>query len=259
MRTFPKIRNNRITVEDIRTVKRMFVEGYAQRQIAKALKISPGHISNIVHGLAHEHIPWPNEQTGSYEEAYGTLSTNNTSYKQAAEIKTLRIKTSEPQISTRSYVKTMLETPDLENKNDILSVEERKIQALRNLLAQEDELEELQKIQADRKLFGEKTSEAYELEASKETPKAFNIWDANYIPWSEILEKAPENRMVLEISQTSPEEDSPANIETIQRAVQIVFKTLPQENWGLPRTEELIFKTYNLLLDTNPNSRENKT
>jgi transcriptional regulator with XRE-family HTH domain len=246
----------RMSVEDVRTVKRMFAEGFAQRQIAKALKISPSHVSNIVHGLAHEYVPWPNEQIGSYEEAYGTLSTNNISHKQAAKIKSLGYRIP-PQEAENLTSENLPPSPD--EVLETISVEERKIQALRNLLAQEDELEELQKIQADRKLFGEKTSEAYELEASKETPKAFNIWDANYIPWSEILEKAPENRMVLEISQTSPEEDSPTNIETIQRAVQIVFKTLPQENWGLPRTEELIFKTYNLLLDTNPNSRENKT
>ena len=199
-------RTKRLDEAELLTIKRLYAEGYSQRQIAKSVKCSQASVSNIVGGFIHEDIPWPNGRMGSFSDAYPDHKTHLLNASESHKVSlgaTPRVLENVPEQGAKEALQTQALSPDI-------------AQGVRRLSAQIDEEREQtawEKIKAEHHI---NTDGVEEPAHSKISPL-----DVNFIPWGEIKELDPNNPLI-EVAEDD---------ETLQRAIGIVFCSFPKKQW----------------------------
>lgn len=67
------------------------------------------------------------------------------------------------------------------------------------------------------------------------TPKMPTAWDVKFMSWKAIVKKAPEDKIVLALNSADAKD-----VDLQKRAVGIVYKDLPQEEWGTDKAVRMI-------------------
>ena len=67
----PKRTTQALPVHTVTKVKQLLSTGVSQTKVAKECGISQPMVSYIYHGQRYAEVPWPNGNTGSYEDAHG--------------------------------------------------------------------------------------------------------------------------------------------------------------------------------------------
>lgn len=238
----------RMSVEDVSQVKDLFSKGFNQRQIAKQKKISPAHVSNIVHGLVHESVPWPNGRSGSYEEAYGENSQPAVSPIQEDAINRSLKSRTEHHIHSGNQNMEPSEESQTPLEHAIKS--QRRIEAFTKILEQQEEIKDLERRREDAALFHENSAEEISgNEQETESTVKSSIWDAHSLSWEDCLKVGKDSpcvKLVLDGDEALENYD----LEIYKRAVGITFKALPKEMYSSTACTQGVLEAYDQLINS---------
>ena len=204
----------RMSIEDVSKAKRLFAEGYPQRRVAGMLHISPSHMNNIVWGLVHYDVPWPNGFTGSYEDAYGDNAMPSRSKSEARLPKSrLEHKIASAKLPSGNEIDNEMVDPTKLLDAPYIPPDNKKL--FEKFLTQEEELLELQRRHED-------LQSHEELEGSLEPEHAVKAtaWDVPFLEWEEV-KKLMKDHPLVQIAEEQDVDD------IMKRALGIVLKHMP--------------------------------
>lgn len=257
-----------LTNEEATIAKDLYVRGYSQRKIAIRFGVTANLMNRIVWGESYRDIPWPNGRCGGYEEAYPNMTV------QANNMRTPFARKTEPREPRESGGSGGYSIDDNDNRSSLnygaskgiisgevpedLSAGRKKILAdgteiepmtpeMRKLALEaiakvEDDIEKKawEDIKKNAKETGV-TAEEVDREI-KEAQDAASPWGVGYISIKEIKEREPNNSFVRLLEE---EQD-----DILERAIGIVFKALPQDQWDGDLVVSMVQKVSKSLEET---------
>ncbi len=235
-----------MTSQEVWNVKLLICKGFSQIEVARAIGVSSAQISRICLGDAHRNIEWPNPEVGERlmrekRTREGELSGwSPVGVPEAVVTQDImdrkEVKGPKP-LAIASEVIEGAENDAITQaraKAEVRAKIKKEIVRRVALLEEEDERE-----------FKEEIAKPSEGRPDQNDPKKMpTAWEAKFLLWEEVLERAGGNSIVEVLTDKNHEnieegkEDE--DVEVTRRAVGIIFYSLPEEEWERGQAVQMI-------------------
>lgn len=221
----------KMTKEDIHIAKSLICQGHSQVAVARAVGISASHMSRICAGDVHRDIPWPDPSVGEKLMrdrreviSYTPLRDSRPDLASLSLPPVIRHNTAE--ISTG-------EIRDTQQATEGEAIEEARTKAAFRAELRRQVFERAEKVEDEmNKEFLKNITTVREGQREGKEGKKPTAWDAKFIAWEEVIERAEKN-MIVEVLKDNED-------EILQRAIGIVFFAIPQDEWEGEQAVQMI-------------------